>query len=180
MSPAPTPSSARDVVIALGPWSGDLLAALGTRVMLGIKRGYHRHYGTVGDAVPNHPLVDDRDGFVLTPNRRGLRVTSGVEFARRDAPPASVQIDRAEVHARALFPLGERLEADAWLGCRPCLPDLLPMIGPVPGLPGCYANFGHQHLGLTLGPVSGRLLAEIVTGAEPCMDPSPYRVDRPM
>ena len=64
------------------------------------------------------------------------------------------------------------------MGCRPCLPDLLPVIGSVPGLGGCHVNTGHHHLGLTLGPVTGRLLAEQMSGAEPCIDPTPYRVDR--
>ncbi|MEL6227851.1 MAG: FAD-dependent oxidoreductase, partial [Pseudomonadota bacterium] len=72
----------------------------------------------------------------------------------------------------------KRLDAEPWLGSRPCLPDLIPMMGAVPGNRGLWANFGHHHLGLTLGPVTGRLLAEIMTGEKPFTDPAPYRVDR--
>ena len=55
---------------------------------------------------------------------------------------------------------------------------MLPMIGEVPGRRGLWIDCGHHHLGFTLGPVSGRLLADIMTGAEPFMDPMPYRVGR--
>ena len=60
----------------------------------------------------------------------------------------------------------------------PCLPDMLPAIGPVPGLKGVWADFGHHHLGFTLGPVSGRLIAEMMTGEQPFTDPAPYNVGR--
>lgn len=169
---------ARDVVVALGPWSGDLLAAQKVSVPLGFKRGYHMHYPPAGNAVLNHFVIDESNGYVLVPNRRGIRLTTGAEFARRDTPPTPVQLDRVEPKARALFPLGERLSETPWIGARPCLPDLLPMIGPVPGRPGLWANFGHHHLGFTLGPATGRLLAEMITGATPFADPAPYRVDR--
>jgi D-amino-acid dehydrogenase len=170
--------SARDVVIALGPWSADLMKALGRQVPLGVKRGYHQHYRPQGNAVLNRLVVDPARGFVLAPNRRGIRLTTGAEFARRDDPPTPVQLRRDEPLARALFPLGEALSDTPWMGARPCLPDLLPMIGPVPGQPGLWADFGHHHLGFTLGPATGRLLAEMITGEEPFADPFPYRVDR--
>lgn len=166
--------AAEQAVVALGPWSGDLLRRFGLRIALGVKRGYHRHYRLRGNATLRHLLVDEGNGFVLTPNRRGLRLTSGAEFARRDSRPDATQIDRAERLAGDLFPLGDRLDAAPWMGSRPCLPDLLPAIGPLPGVPGLWANFAHQHLGFTLGPATGRLLAEAMTGAVPFTDPAPY------
>jgi len=172
------PVRAGAAVVALGPWSGDVLKAQRVRVPLGIKRGYHQHYRPVGNAVLNRLLVDEANGIVMGPNKRGIRLTTGAEFARRDDPPTPVQLGRAEPLARELFPLGEPLTPKPWIGARPCLPDLLPMIGPVPGRDGLWANFGHQHLGLTLGPATGRLLAEMMTGGEPFADPAPYRVDR--
>lgn len=168
---------AREAVVALGPWSGDLLARLGIRVPLFVKRGYHQHFRPAGNAVLHHTAVDGEFGFVLAPNKRGIRVTTGAEFARRDRAPTPVQLRRVEPIARRLFPLDGAV-GPAWMGARPCLPDLLPMIGPVPGRPGLFANFGHQHLGLTLGPATGRLLAEIVSGEMPFTDPAPYRVER--
>jgi len=170
--------AAREAVIALGPWSGDLVRRFGHRVPLGVKRGYHRHHSPRGNAVLHRLVVDEANGFVLSPNRRGIRITTGAEFARRDDPPTPRQLARVEPMAQALFPLACPADTGPWLGARPCLPDLLPVIGPVPGEPGLWANFGHHHLGFTLGPVTGRLLAEMLTGAEPFTDPAPYAVDR--
>lgn len=170
--------AARECVIALGPWSGALLARFGVRIPLGIKRGYHMHYAPADGARLHNLVVDEANGTVLGPNARGIRLTTGAEFAPLDAPHTPVQVDRAERAARSLFPLGPRLDPQAWRGARPCLPDLLPMVGPVPAVAGLWAHFGHQHLGLTLGPTTGRLLAQIMTADVPFTDPSPYRVDR--
>ncbi|MET0969519.1 MAG: FAD-dependent oxidoreductase, partial [Tardiphaga sp.] len=87
-------------------------------------------------------------------------------------------LDRVEPLARAIFPLGARVDAEPWLGRRPCLPDMLPIIGAAPRHKGLWFDFGHQHHGLTLGPVSGRLLAEMITGATPFVDPKPFAVQR--
>ena len=87
----------------------------------------------------------------------GLRLTTGAEFARLDDPPSSAHLDRLEPFAREMFPIGARKEAKPWLGRRPCLPDMRPIVGPFPGKPGLWLDFGHHHLGLTLGPISGRL-----------------------
>jgi D-amino-acid dehydrogenase len=89
-----------------------------------------------------------------------------------------VQIARCEPIARALLPLGARLDPAPWLGARPCLPDMLPVLGPAPRHRGLWFNFGHAHHGLTLGPATARLLADLVTGAPPFLDPQPYRADR--
>lgn len=169
---------APDVVVALGPWSDDITRAQGIKVPMGWKRGYHMHYGTEGNATLTHPIIDAQYGFCITPMMKGIRITTGAEFALRDAPPTPVQLDRLEPAARAIFPLGARLEPEPWLGRRPCLPDMLPVIGPVPGKKGLWLDFGHHHLGFTLGPISGRLIAEMMTGETPVVDPTPYRVDR--
>jgi D-lysine oxidase len=168
----------REVVISLGPWSRELMEKLGRKVLLRSKRGYHMHYALKGNATLSRPVLDADTGYVLAPMRQGIRLTTGAEFAKADAPPSPVQLDLVEPVARKLFPLAERLEDMAWFGRRPCLPDLLPMIGRVPGHAGLWANFGHQHLGFTLGPVTGRLLAEMLTGETPFADIAPYRVDR--
>jgi D-amino-acid dehydrogenase len=172
------PLHAREVVVALGAWSSDIMAAQGCPVPMGVKRGYHMHYRANGNAVLNRPVIDAEFGYVLAPMARGIRLTTGAEFARRDAPPTPVQLGKVEPVARRLFPIGARMDEAAWMGCRPCLPDMLPMIGPVPGRKGLWADFGHHHLGFTLGPVSGRLLADMMTGETPFTDPFPYRVDR--
>jgi D-amino-acid dehydrogenase len=109
---------------------------------------------------------------------QGLRLTTGAEFAERDAPPTPVQFDRLLPHARKLFPLGDPVEKEPWLGCRPCFPDSMPVIGRAPGQPGLWLDYGHAHWGLTLGPASGRLLAEMMTGKTPYIDPAPYAAGR--
>lgn len=171
-------ASAREVVVALGPWSDLVFRPLGYSIPLGVKRGYHLHLKASGNAVLNHPVLDSDLGFLLAPMNKGIRLTTGVEFARRDAPSRPFQIERALPRARTLFPLGEPVDAQPWMGARPCLPDMLPVIGQAPRHPGLWFDFGHQHHGLTLGPVTGRLLAEMMTGTTPFTDPAPYGVER--
>jgi D-amino-acid dehydrogenase len=64
------------------------------------------------------------------------------------------------------------------MGCRPCFADSLPVIGRAPGQPGLWLAVGHGHLGLSLAPITGRLLAEMITGAPASIDPAPYRAER--
>lgn len=168
----------REAVVALGPWSDLVFRPLGYDIPLGIKRGYHRHYTPRGNAVLNHPVLDADRGFLLAPMNRGIRLTTGAEFARLDAPPTPVQLDRALPLARDLFPLGESVDPKPWMGARPCLPDMLPVIGKAPRHPGLWFDFGHHHHGLTLGPATGRLLAEMMTGEAPYADPAPFSAER--
>ena len=109
---------------------------------------------------------------------RGVRFTTGAEFADRDDPPSPAHFDRLEPNARDSFPLAERRDAQLWLGRRPCLPDMLPIIGPAARHKGLWFDFGHQHVGLAFGPVSGLLLAQIMAGETPFTDPAPYRAER--
>ena len=169
---------AREIVVALGPWSDQVFGPLGYSIPLAVKRGYHLHLAPRGNAVLTHPVLDSDQGFLLAPMTRGIRLTTGVEFARRDAPPTPVQVERALPKARDLFPLGDAIEPTPWMGARPCLPDMLPVIGRAPRHPGLWFDFGHQHHGFTLGPVSGRLMADLVTGAEPFTNPAPYAATR--
>jgi D-amino-acid dehydrogenase len=171
-------AEARDVVVALGPWASDLMKIHGIKVPLGWKRGYHMHYRPEGNATLNRPVIDAERGYCLAPMTKGMRLTTGAEFAMRDAPASPIQLGRAEAAAREIFPLGDAIDPEPWLGRRPCLPDMVPVIGPTPGKPGLWLAFGHHHLGFTLGPATGRLLAEMMTGETPYTDPRPYRVDR--
>ncbi len=166
------------VVVALGPWAPEVLEPLGIRLPLAVKRGYHRHYRPAGNASLTRPLVDTANGYVLAPMEQGIRLTTGAEFADRDAPPTPVQFDRLMPAAKELFPLGEPVEPQPWMGSRPCFPDTMPVIGRAPGQNGLWLALGHGHMGLTLGPVTGRLLAEMITGNEPFADPTPYGAER--
>jgi len=170
--------TAREVVVAMGPWSDQIFGPLGYSIPLNVKRGYHLHLQPRGNAVLNHPVLDSDLGYLLAPMNRGIRMTTGVEFARRDAPPTPLQVLRALPRAHALFPLGDPIEAKPWMGARPCLPDMLPVIGKAPRHAGLWFDFGHQHHGLTLGPATGRLLAEMMTGETPFADIRPFAVER--
>lgn len=172
------PAEAQEVVIALGVFADRVTRRLGYAPPLFGKRGYHTHFGLKGNAVLNHTMVDTANGFVLAPMRAGIRLTTGAEFATVDAPATPVQLDRAEPVARRLLPLAERVEPQPWMGIRPCTPDMLPIIGPLPGQRGAWCAFGHAHQGFTLGPTTGRLLAEMMDGETPFVDPAPYRADR--
>lgn len=165
-------------VMALGPWTNDLLGAFQLRLPLAVKRGYHCQYHARGNASLARPVLDSEGGYVLAPMDQGIRLTTGVEFADRDAAPTPVQIDRVLPVAKRLFPLGAAVEASPWMGSRPSLPDSRPVIGQAPGHPWLWIAAGHAHWGLTLGPVTGRLVAEMMTGATPFCDPVPYRAER--
>jgi D-amino-acid dehydrogenase len=165
-------------VVALGPWAPDLLEPLGIKLPMGFKRGYHRHFNAQGNASLQRPVVDVANGYLITPMEQGIRLTTGAEFAARDAAPTPVQFDRLMPAARALFPLGERADDKTWLGARPCFPDSRPVIGRAPGQSGLWLAIGHAHWGLTLGPPTGRLIADMIAGATPFVDPKPYAAER--
>jgi len=169
---------ADDAVMALGPWAAVATRRLGYSFPLGVKRGYHMHYGIQGNAVLNNWTLDSERGYFLAPMNRGVRLTTGAEFAALDAPKTPVQLDRAEAVARTIFPLGERLDPEPWMGARPCTPDMMPVIGKAPRHQGLWFAFGHAHHGLTLGPVTGRVLAELMTGETPFINISAYSPNR--
>jgi D-amino-acid dehydrogenase len=153
---------AAQCVVALGPWSADFARRFGCRVPMVLKRGYHRHYS--GGAALRMPLVDAASGTVASPMRAGLRVLTGAEIARPGTPPRQAQMGRSEAAIRELLELGRPVEPVPWLGTRPCLPGMLPLVGPVPGQPGLWFHFGHGHQGFTLGPTTAALLAEEMAG----------------
>jgi D-amino-acid dehydrogenase len=169
---------AQHAVVALGPWTPDVLGPMGIHLPLGIKRGYHRHFRLAGDVEMRRPVVDPDNGYCVTPMQAGIRLTTGAEFADRDAPPTPVQFERLMPRAREVYPLGEQVPEETWLGKRPCFPDSRPVIGAAPGQKGLWLAFGHAHWGLTLGPTTGRLIADLVTGATPFADPAPYAAER--
>jgi D-amino-acid dehydrogenase len=172
------PLEAGAAVVALGPWSDVLTRALGYRLPLAVKRGYHMHYRAAGEAKLNLPVLDVERGYFMAPMRRGIRLTTGAEFALREAMRTPVQLGRAEPIARELFPLAERLDVEPWMGARPCTPDMLPVIGPAPHHANLWFAFGHAHHGLTLAAVTGRMIAEMAVGETPFVDPAPYAAAR--
>lgn len=167
------------VVVAAGAWSKELARQAGDRVFLDTERGYHLNLDPGDAGELRRPTVfADRGGFVLAPMQDGIRLTSGVELAGLHAPPDFTRINRLIPTAQAVLPgLSDRVTRQ-WMGYRPSTPDALPVIGRSPRAPGVLYAFGHQHLGLTLGPVTGRLIAALASGRTPEIDLTPYRIER--
>ncbi|WP_297322146.1 FAD-binding oxidoreductase [uncultured Bartonella sp.] len=172
--------TAPEIVVALGAQSVRFLNKFGYHhIPFAIKRGYHIHYRPMNDHTQlYHSICDPLSGFVLAPMRQGIRLTTGIEFARENAPAYWTQIKRAEKIARKIFPLGERQETIPWLGERPCLADMRPIIGRGPHHEGLWLNFGHAHHGLTLGAVSGKFLSQMMTGEQPLTSPDAFSLTR--
>jgi D-amino-acid dehydrogenase len=169
---------ASSTVIAMGAWSEQITSRLGYRLPLAVKRGYHMHYESPGPTGLNHPVLDVENGYLIAPMAQGIRLTTGIEFAQRDAPKTPTQLEAVEPIARKLFPLGKRLDDEPWMGRRHCTADMMPIIGPATRHKNLWFAFGHAHQGLTLGAVTGRLVAEMITGEPLLVDPRPFRVDR--
>ena len=167
---------AAEVVVCLGPWTTQFMRGFGSHFPMVRKRGYHAHYDS--KHALNLPMLDPVFGYVMAPMAKGTRITTGAELTGVDAPPTPIQLKQAERAARALLDLGEVVPDDLWVGTRPCMPDMRPVIGRASGLAGLWLDFGHGHQGFTLGPVTGRLLAELMTGETPIVDPAPFAPDR--
>jgi D-amino-acid dehydrogenase len=167
----------RHVVVALGPWSADLLGPLGYRVPLAFERGYHREFKPNPARPLQRPIHDTEGGFLMTPMEQGIRITSGVELTARDAPSSFSQLDQVIPLARGVVEFGDAV-GEPWRGARPTLPDSLPMIGPAPRHPGLWLAFGNQHIGFTTGPATGVAIAALIGGARPSFDVSAFAPSR--
>ena len=167
------PMSYDVLVVAAGPWSDGLAAQVGVRAPLMSERGYHVFFRDPG-IRHNHALKVSRGKFVATPMSGGLRIAGIVEFKPPDAPPDPRVIARLKRHARRLFPSARVDDASEWVGRRPALPDSLPVIGPVPERPEIFLAFGHHHIGLTTGPRTGKLVAQLAAGEPPEINIAPF------
>jgi len=161
--------SARHVVVALGPWSADILKPLGYRVPLAVERGYHQEFTPNPARSLQRPIHDADGSFLMTPMENGIRVTSGVELTDRDAPSSLAQLDMVVPLARGVVEFGPAV-AEPWRGARPTLPDSLPMIGRAPRHQGLWLAFGNQHIGFTTGPATGSAVAAMIAGEAPSFD----------
>jgi D-amino-acid dehydrogenase len=165
------------VVLAAGVLSRRLAGVAGTWVPLEAERGYHVMLPHP-DTTLTRPVYTIDHAFVMAPMEHGIRITGGVELASPEAPPDYRAIRRLVPLARRVLPgLPDRILSD-WQGNRPSLPDSLPVIGRAPRHANLYLAFGHHHIGLTLGPMTGRVIADLVAGRDPGLDLTPYRADR--
>ncbi len=169
--------AARHLVVALGPWSADLLRPLGYRVPLATERGYHREFRPNPARTLKRPIHDSEGAFLMTPMENGIRITTGVQLTARDAPSSLAQLEAVVPLARGVAEFGDAV-GEPWRGARPTLPDSLPMIGPAPRHRGLWLAFGHQHIGFTTGPATGAAIAAMISGAQPPFDTAPFAPSR--
>jgi D-amino-acid dehydrogenase len=169
--------SSDHVVVAAGAWSRQLLDPLGIKVALETERGYHAML-FAPEVMPALPISNKTRAFGLTPMEDGLRVAGTVEISGLDAPPNEERAKILVQHARRMFPALTGAQVRYWMGFRPSTPDSLPILGDAPGRPGLHLVFGHGHFGMTGGPPSGRLVARLITGRAPGIDPAPYAAQR--
>lgn len=163
--------TAEQVVIATGAATLGLAPYLGSKAPIIPKRGYHAVLS--GGQGLNAPLVDAEQGFVFVPQGNKIRVTTGAEIGGKEPLAQARQLKAGIARAHALLQT-EMAPISTWSGVRPCLPDMLPVIGASAHTPGLWFNFGQGHQGLTTGPMSGKLLAQTMTGTTPASIPAPF------
>ena len=164
-------------VLAGGAWSGKLAKRLGHNPMLESERGYHMLLREPNHAPPFAYMLTDAK-FVATPMDRGLRCAGQVEFGGLDAGPSTKPFDVVNARVKQLYPDLEWSSDERWLGHRPSTVDSVPFIGPSPKARQIHFAFGAQHIGLTTGPKTGRLIADIIGNRTPNIDLSPFEVGR--
>lgn len=168
---------AREVVVACGVWSAKLIAPLGVKVPLESQRGYH--VMLPADAIDlAMPFIHRGRGIGMTPMLEGVRVAGTVEFSGVDGVPNEKRADQALYHARDIFPALKGTPQQIWTGQRPAIPDSLPVLGAVPEHPGLWLCFGHGAYGMTGGPPSGHLVADLILKRPPQIEAAPYSVTR--
>lgn len=163
---------ARRVVIAAGAHSRRLAAMAGDRVPLDTERGYHVEWDMASLPL-TRPSCPTSRGFYLCPMQGRLRVAGTVELGGLTAPPSPHRIAKLIEGARAIFPdLPE--PSRHWMGFRPSIPDSVPVIGPSRRGADVIHAYGHGHIGLTLAPVTARIVADLIAGRTPELALTPY------
>ena len=164
------------LVITCGAFSKKLTDNLGEKIPLDTERGYHVHFKNC-DHLLTRPVIFSNRGFGITPMEQGLRAVGTVEFGGLKNPPSKSRINNLINNAK--YMLGDLPEhEDEWLGFRPTLPDFLPVIGPSKNYKNIFYCFGHHHLGWTLGPISGKIIAGMIAEENTNLNLSPYSSTR--
>ena len=169
--------TAHKVVVASGAWSRALTAPLGDLIPLDTERGYNTTLPP-GAFDLRRQLVFPGHGFVVTPLSSGVRIGGAVEFGGLALPPNFKRSEAMLKKAAMFMPGLKTTGGKQWMGFRPSLPDSLPAIGRSRASPHILYAFGHGHLGLTQSAATGRLVAELVAGAPPSIDITPFSPQR--
>lgn len=164
-------------VLAAGVWSARLARRLGVHVPMESERGYHLELWEPSTA-PRSPVMIAAGKFVITPMEGRLRLAGIVEFGGLKAPPSKGPAELLRRQAARVLPGLKWSAASEWMGHRPAPADSVPVIGAVKGVQGAFCAFGHHHIGLTGGPKTGRIIAQLVSGTQPNIDLTPYAPGR--
>jgi D-amino-acid dehydrogenase len=168
-------------IICAGAWSKPLAASLGDKVPLETERGYHLMVRDP-EVMPRIPTADADGKFVATPMDTGLRFAGTVELAGLKAPPdwrrARILLEQGRKMLPGLAAEHAEDRISVWMGHRPSLPDSLPVLGASRATPDIVYAFGHGHVGMTAAPMTGRLVADLVTGRPPAIDIVPFAPSR--
>ncbi|MCF3934799.1 FAD-binding oxidoreductase [Acuticoccus sp. M5D2P5] len=165
------------LVVAAGAWSGALARAVGDQVLLESERGYNTTIPEPGVSLSREIIFAERH-FVATPMQCGLRIGGAAEFRGLRAPPNYRRSAALASLAKLYLPDLDSTGGQDWMGHRPATPDSLPVIGVSPRRADVFYAFGHGHVGLTLGPTTGRMIADLVADRPPHVDPAPFSISR--
>ena len=169
--------SADEVVIAAGAFSAKLAKDLGEPIPLETERGYHTQIMSPGISM-KHSIIWPARAFMVTPTAGGIRVGGTVEMAGLDAAPDYRRSKVTVKRAKEALPNLRCQDFTEWMGHRPALPDTVPILSASAKTKGLFYATGHGHLGLTYAATTARLMGDLVTGAKPPIDLTPYRVNR--
>ncbi len=164
------------LVLCTGAWSRDLARQLGDDIPQDTERGYHVLFDQAGAAL-HRPVCWPDGGFYMTPMAQGLRVAGTVELAGLHAPPRPARYDYLTQGARRFLHLLHE-PSSRWMGYRSSIPDSMPVLGPSRHFAQVFYNFGHGHIGLTLGAMTGLLTAQAMSGLAPQVNIEPFRASR--
>jgi D-amino-acid dehydrogenase len=166
------------VVLAAGALSPQWQRELGCRLPIQPGKGYSITMPRPA-RCPRVPLIFEEHRVAVTPLRSGYRLGSTMEFAGYDASlnPRRLELLKSAARRYLREPLAEPIEEE-WFGWRPMTPDSVPIIGQSPALANVWIASGHNMLGLSLAPATGKLVAELITGQQPHVDPAPYSAER--
>lgn len=166
-----------NVVLAAGAFTARLSKMLGESMPLETERGYHTQIQAPGITL-KHSIIWPAKAFMVSPTAGGIRVGGTVEMAGLDAAPNFKRAKITVKRARTALPDLQVSETSEWMGHRPALPDTIPVMSASAKVPGVYYATGHGHLGLTYGATTAKLMGDLISGVEPPVDMTPYRIDR--
>jgi len=162
-----------NLVVSTGAWSRDLVKTVGLQVPFETERGYHIELINPSQEPVNSMMVASGK-FVITPLTGRIRAAGIVEFGGLALPENEEPIELLKSQVQALLPGVTFDRIDSWLGHRPAPADSLPLIGQLPAVKNCWLGFGHQHVGLTGGAKTGRILSELIQGRSIELDVTPF------